>query len=58
MRECPYCKSDDIALQESFPLRFVSQHYKFVQWTCEFFCRSCGQNFTIELDEDERTEYL
>lgn len=54
---CPFCNSDDCALQESYKIK-LSESYTFTQWSCELFCRSCGQNFSAELDEDERKDYL
>lgn len=56
---CPHCQNCDIALQDSTELsNEITCSYLFKVWICEFFCHQCGKNFSQELDDDERKEYL
>ena len=56
---CPHCDSDDIFLQDSNKLDTpITSKYTFVVWNCIFLCHTCGQEFNIDLDADERKDYL
>lgn len=57
MVTCPYCSSDDCAYEDSHELKTVVK-YRFKVWVCNFFCRLCQTHFTIDLDNEDRREYL
>lgn len=59
MITCTHCGSDDIALQESNKLESAkTKEYRFIVWVCTFFCRTCGDNFDCDVDDEDRKEYL
>lgn len=59
MQLCPYCDSDDIALQEAERVDTKeTAQYNFLVWICSFFCRTCGNSFNCELDDDERNYFI
>jgi len=59
MVSCPHCATDDVAYQDGSPLETeVTKAYRFKVWICTFFCHACGQEFTVELDDDQRKVYL
>ena len=57
--QCPFCGTDDVAMQDYEKLNTVQTvTYTFIVWVCNFFCHNCAQEFVVELDDDERKEYV
>jgi len=56
---CPFCGSDDVGYEISEKLDTpITQGYRFKIWICTFLCRLCQTHFTIELDDEDRKEYV
>lgn len=59
MRVCSCCQNDDISYISSVKLDTpVTSRYTFSVWECIFRCRTCGQEFEIEMDDSERRDYV